>query len=238
MLGLGVGVPGVVDADRGVVLRSTPFQAIGVELKQMLAERFGVTTLIDHDACLGAAAEAIEGAARGLTHFLYFSVNHNPIGGPAGVRFDSYGSALYLEGKVYRGAHYGAGELVSTLAPATVDATEAELASLAEEEGELSEGMRGLAVGIGRSLSSIMNLIDLQMVVLAGTARVSNRAFLGIVQGEMERTSIRVPGRVVRIVPTLVRSEAVARGAAIVASDAAFADPKFLGFEGAGVLGG
>jgi predicted NBD/HSP70 family sugar kinase len=224
MLGIGVGVPGVVDADQGVVQRSVPFEATGVPLRKLLSERFGgVPAVIDHDACFGAQAEATDGAAKGASHFVYFLVNYTKgAAGPADrVLFNSYGSALYLDSKVYRGAHYAAGELGATLAPRPVEATAAQLAALADPAGAMPDGLDELARGIADALSSIINFIDLQTVVIGGTAGVRNAAFIEAVQRGVDRTLIPIPGRTVKVVATMLGAEAVAHGAAIAASDAA-----------------
>lgn len=224
LLAVGVGLPGVVDADRGIVLRSTLFEATAVPLQKLLAERFGVPAVIDHDACFGAAAEAMDGAARGSSHFVYFLVNHTRDGDV--VRFNSYGSALYLEGNIYRGAHYGAGELATTLAPALVEATAAQLAGLAAEDAPLPPGLEVLAQRISDALASIINFTDLQMVVIGGTAGIKNKAFIAEVQRGVDRTLIPIPGRTVRIVSTMIEAEAVAHGAAIAASDAVLVEGR------------
>ncbi|HZZ41373.1 MAG TPA: ROK family protein [Tepidisphaeraceae bacterium] len=227
LLGIGVGVPGVVDADHGAVLRSTLFNATNVPLQRLLSDRFGVPAVIDHDACFAAQAEAMDGAAKSSSHFLYFLVNHTTDGDR--VRFNSYGSALYLAGKVYRGAHYGAGELGTTLAPALVETTIKGLSQLADASALIPDGLSTLAEQIGQVLASIINFIDLQTVVIGGTAGIRNQAFIDAVQREVNRTLIPIPGRVVNIVPTMIAAEAVAHGAAIAASDAVLVEGQMPG---------
>lgn len=232
LLGIGVGVPGVVDADRGIVQRSALFDATGVPLQRLLSERFGVPAVIDHDACFGAQAEAMDGAAKGMSHFVYYLVNYTRVG--ERVRFNSYGASLYLEGKVYRGAHYGAGELWMALAPETVETSAEVLGRLGESDAEMPAETGALAEQLGRALASIVNLIDLEMVVIGGTAGIKNKAFIAAVQREAERTVISIPGRTVRVVPAMIEAEAVAHGAAIAAADAVLAEGLATGGKSAG----
>jgi predicted NBD/HSP70 family sugar kinase len=225
LLGIGLGVPGVVDADHGIVLRSNSFDATAVPLRKMLGDHFGVPAVIDHDACFGAQAEAMDGAAKRASHFVYFIVNHRLDGEK--VRFNCYGSSLYLEGKVYRGAHYGAGEFGTTFVPAPVETSPEVLKQLGEPDVPMPHEAGVLAERIGQVLASIINFIDLEMVVIGGMAGIKNKAFIDTVQREVDRTLIPIPGRTVRVVTTMIESEAVAHGAAIAASDAALVEAKF-----------
>jgi predicted NBD/HSP70 family sugar kinase len=219
MLAMGVGVPGMVDVDRGVVLRSMLFGATDVPLRKMLADTFGVPTVIDHDACFAAGAEALTGAARGKSHFIYFSLNHKREDDV--IRFNSYGSALYLEGKVYRGAHYCAGEFSATLLPPVLETDPAELEAMGTANGGMSPKLHELAQYLGQTLVGIINFVDVQMIVIGGTAGLKNRAFLDVMEQEIRRSLIPIPGREMQLIPTAIGSEAVSRGAALSASDMA-----------------
>ena len=230
MLGLGVAVPGVVDADAGVVLRSMPFHAVNVPLAQLFGERFGTPAIIDHDACFGAGAEAADGAAADVSHFIYYSVDTTI--GPAGqVTLDAYGSALFLQGRIYRGAFYGAGELSGPLEPAATPLSVEEIATLTEPEGAMPAALIDLATRIGGLLGPMINLVDVQIVVLAGTARITNRRFIAAVQAAVTDRLVPIPGRAVRVVRSAWEPEAAARGAAIGAFDHLIAEGQLFETE-------
>ncbi len=217
MLAVGVGLPGVVDVASGTLLRSIPFQASGVPLQQIFTDRFGVPTMIDHNACYAASAEATVGAAQGESHFVYFLVNHDRQGDR--VIFNSYGSALFLEGKVYRGAHFAAGELTSRLVTPIIETNIADLTTLATSDGPISDALAELATNIGRTLASIFDFLDLQRIVLGGTV-MKNETFLARVRAEVEQAAVSVPGRVLHVVPSALGAEGIAWGGAIVSADA------------------
>ena len=235
MLALAVGVPGVVDADAGVVLRSIPFGAVNVPLRQLLAERFPVPVHVDHDACYGARAEAADGAAADASHFVYYSINTTDTGGRQ--RLDAYGSALYLDGRAYRGAFYGAGELDPTLEPAAAEVSDAELGMLADADGSMPPPLLELAARIGRSLAAVINLLDVQMAILAGNVRISNRRFILAVQAEVTQRLIAIPGRAVRVVRSKWEPTSKARGAAIAALDVLIQEGRLFDDEVAGRKG-
>ncbi|RZM05065.1 MAG: ROK family protein, partial [Sphingomonas sp.] len=209
------------------VLRSNPFGAVNVPLQQLLADRFGVPAIVDHDACFGAGAEAADGAAADVTHFIYFSVNttthaddHNALA--------AYGSALFLQGRIYRGAFYGAGELSAPLEPAPMDLTDAHLAALTDADGAMPAPLIELAERIGRAVAPMINLVDVQMVVLAGTVQIVNRRFIAAVQAAVTERLVAIPGRAVRVVRSAWEPEAPARGAAIGVFDHLIAEGQLF----------
>jgi predicted NBD/HSP70 family sugar kinase len=227
LLGVGIGVPGVVDADAGVVLRSIPLRAVNVPLRQLAVDRFGVTTVVDHDACHAAFAEATDGAAADATDFVLLSVNATgPVDRP---RLDAFGSALYLQGKIYRGAFYGAGELSGPLEPTATELAESDVAALTDPDGPMPTPLLELASRFGGSLGPIINLVDVQMVVLAGAVRIVNRRFIAAVQAAVTDRLVAIPGRAVRVVGSAWEPEGAARGAAMASFDAVVAQGQLFG---------
>ena len=98
--GVGVGVPGFVDFDRGFVyeLANVPGWK-DVPLADLLQQRFGKPARIENDVNAMAAGECAYGAGRGLQDAVFVTLG-------TGV-----GGGLLLGGKLYRGAHSMAGEI-------------------------------------------------------------------------------------------------------------------------------
>ena len=240
LLGIGVGVPAVVDTTTGTVIRSTRFKATGVPLQKALTDAFGVIAVIDHDACFGARAESAVGASASESHFAYLVINHttettagtSKAVAAKTVVLDSYGLAFFLSGRFYRGAHFAAGELTDALSPPITTLSVEEFALLDEPEATPPPALLELADHIARSLAMIANLVDISLVVLAGTVSIKNAAFLERVQAKVRSQCIDVPGRDVRVVASAAGNGAVARGAALAAlaaSDETFADTRLQG---------
>lgn len=98
--GIGVGVPGFVDFERGFIhdLTNVPGWT-AVPLRDVLFHRLGMTAVVDNDANAMALAESRFGAGRGRRHVVFVTLG-------TGV-----GGGLYLDGRLYRGAHAMAGEI-------------------------------------------------------------------------------------------------------------------------------
>jgi predicted NBD/HSP70 family sugar kinase len=98
--GLGVAVPGLVDAEAGIVLTAGNLNGWSrVPLRDLLATRLEVPVVIEHDANAAALGERWRGAARNLCSFAFVALG-------TGI-----GVGIILDGQLYRGAHHAAGEL-------------------------------------------------------------------------------------------------------------------------------
>jgi glucokinase-like ROK family protein len=98
LLGVGVGVPGLVDIDTGVVLFAPNLEWEDIPLREMLAQSLPVPILVDNDANLSGLGEYYFGVARGVENFIYITV---------GV---GLGGGIFLDGQPYRGIGGYAGE--------------------------------------------------------------------------------------------------------------------------------
>ena len=97
LLGIGLGVPGTVDAQRGVV--DAPILGWrSIALGQALRDQLGIPVLIDNDVNTLAVAERLYGRGRNAENFLTVTIGR-------GV-----GLGIVVGGDVYRGARGGAGE--------------------------------------------------------------------------------------------------------------------------------
>lgn len=102
--GVGIGVPSVVNFEKGRVVSSVNIPLADVPLRQVLGERLGVPVFVDNDATVAALAEAHDDDLNMVARDLVMLT----IG--TGV-----GAGLVLDGRIYRGATGGAGELGHTL---------------------------------------------------------------------------------------------------------------------------
>lgn len=86
VVGIGIGVAGLIDRDKGVVLRSPNLPPIeGVEVTRTLKERFKVPVMIENDANVAALGEKWLGAGKEFRDFVLLTLGTG-IGG--GVIYD------------------------------------------------------------------------------------------------------------------------------------------------------
>lgn len=101
ILGIGVGVPGQVDYKKGVIYNLTNVKGWkGIALRGILKKRLKpLPVFVDNDANAAALGEAEWGAAKGYKHIVCVTLG-------SGV-----GGGLVIDGEVYRGRSYSAGEI-------------------------------------------------------------------------------------------------------------------------------
>ena len=98
--GIGVSLPGKVDSDEGVVYFGGSLQFLHeLPLKAKIEERFGITCELVNDGKAAALAELWQGNLKGVTN------------GAALILGTGVGGGLILDGKLYQGSHFQAGEL-------------------------------------------------------------------------------------------------------------------------------
>ncbi len=97
LLGIGAAAPGMVDPERGMVIRASTLGWRGVVLKPRWEERFSLPVMVENKARSAAMTEALRGAARGVKNFVYVSM-----GTDVGSSLDA---AVMIDGVLYRGVH-------------------------------------------------------------------------------------------------------------------------------------
>ncbi len=97
---IGIGVPGAVNSSTGITYNLTNVKGwTEVPLRDLMTQKTGLPTLIENDANCMAYAEWKYGAAKGFRHAVCVTLG-------TGV-----GGGLILDGKLFHGAVYAAGEI-------------------------------------------------------------------------------------------------------------------------------
>jgi glucokinase len=89
---VGFGIPALVESDTGVARWSTHLPLADVRFRDVMSERVGLPVIVDNDANAALVAESRFGAARDVRHAVLVALG-------TGI-----GSALLLNGEIYRGA--------------------------------------------------------------------------------------------------------------------------------------
>lgn len=101
--GLGIGAPGVVDTQRGVVIEAVNLRWSNLPLASRLREAVDLPIFVDNDVNVGTWGEYQLGAGRGYQELLGVFVG-------TGI-----GGGLVIQGKLYRGSRHSAGEIGHTI---------------------------------------------------------------------------------------------------------------------------
>lgn len=96
---VGIGCPGLVEVESGKVLSSSNLNFENVPVRELFKKYMGFEVYIENDANCAALGEVMAGVAKGAKSALMITFG-------TGV-----GGGVVLDGKIYRGAFCGAGEI-------------------------------------------------------------------------------------------------------------------------------
>lgn len=99
LAGIGVALSGFVDEEQATCVQSTLLGWQDVPLADIIGQKTGVETFIENDAKAVAVSEKLFGSAREIQNFSVVTLG------------DGIGCAHFVDGKLYRGNHGGAGEI-------------------------------------------------------------------------------------------------------------------------------
>lgn len=231
LLGVGIGVPGIVDPSSGQVTQSPLLEWHGIDVVGLVGRRTGLPVHIDNDVKTLTISEQLFGAGRGLRDFLVVTVGRG------------IGMGAVLGGSLYRGGGGGAGELghvvavvdghlcwcgrrgcLETIAsePALVrevlSATghlvaAADLDGLARRDPRVAHILGHAGELVGRAVANVATVLDPDRVIVSGEGVRLGSAFLGPLTAKFEE-GVSGRHREPEIVTEPWGDEAWARGAA------------------------
>lgn len=238
---VGVGAPGVIQLDKGIVVKSPNFPDWNnLPLKQELEKALHIPVVIENDANAAALGEQWRGAGKDIGSMILLTLG-------TGV-----GGGIVLDKKIWHGADGMAGEIGHmTLLPdgrtcscgsrgclemyasargIVKSYQEASLASVPPEitSAQIYEAARsgdavarkvmndmGHMLGIG--IANLINIFNPEMVVLGGGVKDAWDLFINATREEIMRRAFQVPAERTRIVPSMLGDDAGMVGAAAVA---------------------
>lgn len=208
---VGVGSPGPLDHNSGLVYHSPNLGWRNVPLGRLLRERLALPVLVENDANCAALGEYARGAGQGFQHLVYVTVS-------TGV-----GGGLILDGRVYHGSAGGAGEIghmnLDPLGPLCSCGRRGCLEALASGTAIAREARELVAAGGGEALRRLAPETDsITAKVVAEAARGGDAPAQAIL-----RNAATHLGRGLSILITLLNPAMVVVGGGVTASG-----PEFL----------
>lgn len=176
--GVGIALPGLVDANHTVVRWSRPFDWHEVSLSRQAEALWKVRTEVINNSVAASMAEHYFGAARDTRSLIYVFVRFDvvePEGGHSG-KVIRLGSGIIINAEPYHGEFGAAGEITTLIehprmrthdsaGNVPVD-TAAFVAALREGAPSACEAMRQAADEIGAHVLDAINFLDPAMVVI------------------------------------------------------------------------
>jgi len=211
---------------------------VGVNAAVVAQKTFGVPTLVDNDANLGALAESVLGVGVGSTSMAYLKIS-------SGV-----GCGLILEGKVFRGglgtageighltmdengplcrcgsrgcleAYVGADALISQFAARQPDITATELIALALGG---DTGARRLIEDsgryLGRAAAILANVLGLELLIIGGDMIAAGDLLFDGIRYGIRRHALEPVARTVRVEQAALGDKSSAIGSLLFALEA------------------
>ena len=241
ILGIGLGLPGLIDSKRGIVnfLPNVPGWK-NVPLKSIIQKKLHIPTFIDNDVNVITLGEWKFGAGKGYKNLMCMTLG-------TGV-----GGGLILNGMLYRGEGFVAGELGHM--PLNEKGPDCNCGGSACFEYYVGSGcllkkaakifkrkdiqlpevfrlakhgnVRAIrfweetAVHIGNGLVGVVNLLNLRLIVIGGGVS-NNFQFLGkTINAVIRRRAMRVQSKMVKIVRAKLGDDAGIIGAQVLVKDA------------------
>jgi predicted NBD/HSP70 family sugar kinase len=188
LLGVGVGLSGLVDSERGVIRQSLPLGITGpLDFYSSSARLLGVPLCIDNDANCGCWAELIRNRKAQPREFLFLlgEFRKERVGDTNGSGV-SVGMGLVIGGKVHLGASSSAGEFRSIF---RISETRSQF-SLPPEVMRRAEGeeevFRQVAVELSRNLALLVNTLDLSKVFIGGSIEKYRNVLIPVLEEQIQ----------------------------------------------------
>lgn len=190
--GVAVSLPGVVDPYRLVLLKSNPLNLLEpIPLKESLGRSLGRPLTVENDANCCCWGEAVLRRRENLGNFLSILAEQRPISVGARERDGlnlGVGFGLYLNGSVYHGQRFSAGEFKSVFKqdPRQVNqfSLPDELIAQSYEQPEVGEA---IARELSRNASLLVNVLDLDRVFVSWPQPEHAGRIVEIMREEIQR---------------------------------------------------
>lgn len=252
---IGIGVPGIVDFDKGKIKGAPPNlpEASGLNLKQLLRRKFKYPIFIDNDANLMALAESRIGAAKGYKNALCLTIGTGIGGGIilddklfrssnfAGAEFghmiicyhgmkcnckssgclEMYASATAMIKRTKTLLHQGRKSTIPKLTSGKLNQITIEVIFQAEKMGDklAQEVISDTAEFLGIGITSAINLLNPQIVVIGGGVAQVGKKFMRLIEKETKKRGFPAITEDLKIVQAKLGNDAGFIGAAILAAE-------------------
>lgn len=234
LIGLGIGLPGLIDHVRGVCRYSSLLGWSQVDVRASLEALLQVPVYVDNDVNMVTAAEIAYGAGREMSDFLTVTIGQG------------IGLGIVLRGEIFRGSYGGAGEFGHTKTGSTLRcecgatgcleavvsdvgiasqvsdildrAVDIDMARELAQSGDrtVRDVFERAGVLLGTSIGNLLNLFNPQLVIVTGEGTQAGSLLLDPMRRAVHAAAFGALGQDTQLVVQEWGDEAWARGAASI----------------------
>lgn len=172
LLGIGISVPGMVDAETHSILLAPNLNWEDVDLGPMLRERLNLPVYIENEAMASAICENWIGACQGISNFVCVNIK-------TGI-----GAGIFTGGRLYRGAGGSAGEVghivVDERGPKCGCGNYGCLETIASTGRIVEKARRLVRQGVASSLNDVTDVDSIHLSHIIEAARTGDEAARGL----------------------------------------------------------
>ncbi|MGG1662387.1 ROK family protein [Brevibacillus sp. NRS-1366] len=235
VIGVGIGVPGVINYEQGIVQLSTTLGWKDVEFASLVEKELQIKTVMDNDLKVKILSEYLYGSAKGSNKTALIGIG-------TGI-----GSALIINGEVFRGGSNSAGELGhTTLDPngnlcecgkrgclqtyvdenslilearrvSDVSDVREVFAAARNNERWAKEIVSRTALYIGITINNIACMYNPDTVILSGDLVENYREIVDLVEEHSEQVIWEPFKGKFKVIPSELRGDAIVMGAGALA---------------------
>ncbi|HHT96285.1 MAG TPA: ROK family transcriptional regulator [Clostridiales bacterium] len=229
IMGIGVGVPGIIDRKAGIVLYSSNFDWESIDLLTPLKEKFNFKIIIENSNRTMALGEKWTGVAQESDNTFCINIGHG-IGaailekdtvyhGSSGTSGEFGHIVLQKDGPLCDCGNYGCLEALSSgnaIAKKMQKKNAKEVFDLARQGDAIAIDVIDSAIEyLGIGIAGVINLLDPEMVILSGGIMKSYDMFWGKLTENIEKYKMKNTGLDVKITIGALGEDATAIGAAV-----------------------
>lgn len=229
LMGIGVAMPGIVDAESNEVLYSHHFQWIHVNFTEELSKAIGLPVYVENNANAAAIAEFNQPERRKFKSLVYILMAEREAEQDT---FTGLGAGVILNGELYCGDHWSAGEMFQTVNTVLhnrfVANPEFEKVFPERKGGKLLTKMlqkvrqgdeaaldlcSNMAGEVGKIAAHVADILDPGIIVIGGHPLVENEYFIEHMTKNYKKHHSEFDGHV-ELELANISIDVVARGAA------------------------
>lgn len=245
IMGVGIGVPGLVDYRRGIVLRAPHLNWENIPLRSILESRLNTRVFVDNEANAGALGEKLYGQGRYVSGLLYASagtgigvgiiIGDQLIRGQDGIAGEFGHMCIDQHGPQCPCGNNGCWELYASeksLTNAYSKLTSEELSfeqvlkRFRVSEPAAVQVFHGIGESLGTGIASLVNGLNPSMIIIGNRLAEGGSAIVDNVQRAIQDRSFIVPFSKINVQLSSLGMDACSIGSASLVLHDYFAGPR------------